>query len=87
MQATMDSEIARLVQAIAVAINPTQDKALQTQALEFIHQVQQNAQNHQVWSMALKLFTDSESGSSMRKYDSQTRLFALRILEEFLDNK
>jgi hypothetical protein len=84
----MDAEIARLVQAIAVAINPTQqDKALQAQALTYIHQLQQSAQNQEVWSMALRLFTDRNPGSLMRKYDSQTRLFALRILEDFLDNK
>jgi exportin-T len=84
----MDDAIARIVQAVAVASNPLeQDKALQVDAVNYLGQVQQNAYRDEVWSLALTLFVDSDENTGRRKYDVQTRLFALRILDEFLDNK
>ncbi|KZT36068.1 ARM repeat-containing protein [Sistotremastrum suecicum HHB10207 ss-3] len=83
----MDVELNQLVQAISVAKDPTiasRDPALQSQALEYLTSVQQNAQN--TWRVALKLFVESgEDGG--RKYDAYTRFFALRILEEFLERR
>lgn len=84
----MDDAIARIVQAIAVASNPLeQDKALQVEAVNYLGQVQQNAHRDEVWSLALALFVGTDDANGKRKYDVQTRLFALRILDEFLDNK
>jgi len=84
----MEAEIANIVQAIAIASNPLhQDKALQSQAVSYLAQVSENAQGDEVWKLALELFIAVDPSASGRKYDSQTRLFALRLLETFLDSR
>lgn len=84
----MDQEIQRIVQAVLVASNPIQqDKSIQSQAVNYLSQILQNSQLDDVWNLALKLFVDTDDGASHRKYDPQTRLFALRILDDFLDNR
>lgn len=86
--ATMDAEISRILHAVHVASSPlNQDKSLQVEAVNYLAEVQQNAYQDQVWALALTLFVDTSTDPLKRKYDPQTRLFALRILDEFLDNR
>lgn len=72
----------QLVQAILIASDPSQVN-LHQQALEYLGTIQQNAAN--TWRLAIEIFLAStESGS--RKHPPQARFFALRVLDEFLDN-
>ncbi|KAG6331220.1 hypothetical protein ID866_7869 [Astraeus odoratus] len=80
----MDQEIDRFVQAILVACDPSQN-ALHHQALEYLSHVQQNA--HESWRLALKVFVDVDPGTHARRYHPQARFTALRMLDEFFDNR
>jgi exportin-T len=79
----MDQELDQLVQAIVIASDPTQ-VSLHQQALQYISTIQQNAAT--TWKLALSLFVDQD-GQGGRKYPASVRFFALRILDEFLDNR
>lgn len=79
----MEQEIDRVVQAIAIAFDQSQI-SLHQQALAYISSIQQNA--NETWRLALKLFVEQNADGS-RRYPSQARFFALRVLEEFLDNR
>lgn len=79
----MDQELNQLVQAIVIASDPTQG-SLHNQALEYLSTIQQNSAN--TWRLALALFVDSNADGS-RKYPATARFFALRVLEDFLDNR
>lgn len=79
----MEQELDRLVQAIAVASDPTQ-VALHQEALQYLSTIQQNVS--ETWRIALSLFTDA-TPEGARKYPTQARFFALRILDDFLDNR
>ncbi|KXN89108.1 Exportin-T [Leucoagaricus sp. SymC.cos] len=79
----MSSEIEQIVQAIAIASDPSQS-SLHQQALQFISTIQQNAS--ETWRLALPIFVDRDS-DGQKKYTVQTRFFALRVLDEFLDNR
>lgn len=79
----MEQEIDQVVQAIAIAFDQTQI-SLHPQALDFLGKVQQNA--NETWRLALKLFVE-QNPDGTRKYPSQARFFALRVLDDFLDNR
>lgn len=79
----MDQEIDQVVQAIAIAFDQSQI-SLHQQALAYISTIQQNA--NETWRLALKLFV-AQNADGSRKYPSQARFFALRVLDEFLDNR
>lgn len=79
----MDQEIEKLVQAIAIASDPSQ-VSLHQDALAYLSTIQQNA--NESWRMVLVLFTQT-SADGTRQFPSQARFFALRVLEEFLDNR
>lgn len=79
----MEQELNQLVQAILIASDPSQG-ILHNQALEYLSTIQQNSA--ETWRLALALFVDTGSDGS-RKYPAPARFFALRVLEEFLDNK
>ena len=79
----MEQELNQLVQAILIASDPTSG-TLHQQALEYLATVQQNAQN--TWQLALSLFVDRSPDGS-RKYPPQARFFALRVLDEFFENR
>jgi exportin-T len=84
----MENEIANVIQAVSIASNPTQqDKSLQSQAVNYLAQVQQSAQGDEVWKLALKIFVETNNSATERKFDPQTRLFALRLLDSFLDSR
>jgi len=79
----MEQEISQVVQAIAIASDPAQI-SLHQQALAYIATIQQNA--NETWRLALRLFVDRDSGGAF-KYPTQARFFALRLLDDFLDNR
>ncbi|KAF8071976.1 armadillo-type protein [Lyophyllum atratum] len=79
----MEHEIDQVVRAIIIASDPTQ-ASLYQQALAYIGTFQQNASN--TWRLALSIFVDRNAQGS-RKYPSQARFFALRVLDEFFDNR
>ncbi|KAI5998619.1 armadillo-type protein [Pisolithus albus] len=80
----MEQEIDRFIQAILIACDPSQ-VALHQQALEYLSHVQQNA--HESWRLALKVFVDTDPSGQGRKYPPQARFTALRMLDEFFDNR
>jgi exportin-T len=79
----MEHEIDQLVQAIAIASDPSQI-SLHHQALAYLSTIQENT--NETWRLALYLFVDQNPDGS-RKYSSQARFFGLRMLDEFLDNR
>ncbi|KAG9225031.1 hypothetical protein CCMSSC00406_0001818 [Pleurotus cornucopiae] len=79
----MEQETERVAQAIAIAADPAQ-VALHQEALYYLTTVQQNANN--TWRLALSIFADATPDGS-RRYSPQARFWALRLLEEFLDNR
>lgn len=79
----MEQEISQVVQAIAIASDPTQ-LPLHHQALTYLSSIQENAEN--TWRLALPLFVDVTAGG-VRKYPPQVRFFALRVLDDFFDNR
>ena len=79
----MQEEIQQVVQATLIAYNPSQGP-LHRQALEFLASLEQNASSTR--ALALKLIVDVNPGGE-RKYPPQARFQALRILDEFFDNR
>ncbi|PCH42166.1 ARM repeat-containing protein [Wolfiporia cocos MD-104 SS10] len=79
----MEQDMNQLVQAIAIASDPTQGP-LHQQALEYLSTIQQNAAS--TWRLALALFVETGPNGA-RKYPAQVRFFALRVLDEYLDNR
>jgi hypothetical protein len=80
----MDNEVTRVVQAVYIAADPSQDRALHSQALEYLATVQRNASES--WTLALTLFVEA-GAEGTRKHPPQVRLWALRVLEDFLDDR
>ncbi|KAF8206454.1 armadillo-type protein [Mycena galopus ATCC 62051] len=79
----MEQELDQVVQAINIASDPAQ-AALHQQALNYLGTIQQNAEN--TWRLALPLFVDTTPDGA-RKHPAQVRFFALRVLDEFFDNR
>ncbi|KAJ7650297.1 armadillo-type protein [Roridomyces roridus] len=79
----MEQDQDQVVQAINIASDPTQ-AALHQEALNYLATIQQNAEN--TWRLALPLFVDATPDGA-RKYPPQVRFFALRVLDEFFDNR
>ncbi|EMD34072.1 hypothetical protein CERSUDRAFT_117585 [Gelatoporia subvermispora B] len=79
----MDQDLDRLVQAILIASDPSQG-SLHQQALEYLSTIQQNAAS--TWRLALAIFVETGPNGT-RKYPPQARFFALRVLDDFLDNR
>ncbi|KAE9407804.1 KapM protein [Gymnopus androsaceus JB14] len=70
----MEQEMDRVVQAIAIASDPSQSSLAQ-QAINYLDSIQQNASES--WRLALPLF----------KHPTQARFFALRVLDVFFENR
>ncbi len=79
----MDPDLNQLVQAIQIASDPT-PSTLHSQALEYLQTIQQNSAS--TWRVALTLFVEPGPDGG-RKYPPAARFFALRVIEEFLDNR
>lgn len=75
--------IQQIAQAVAIASDPAQS-VLHHQALQFIADIQQNAS--ETWRLALPIFVDRDE-QGIKRHTPQTRFFALRVLDEFLDNR
>ncbi|KIY72334.1 ARM repeat-containing protein [Cylindrobasidium torrendii FP15055 ss-10] len=81
----MEQELDRVVQAIAVASNPTPAQtSLQPDALAYLQTIEQNAA--ETWRIAFPLFLDTAADGS-RKYPAEVRFFALRVLDNFFDSR
>jgi exportin-T len=78
----MVQEIDQIVQAIAIASDPSQ-VSLHQQALDYLSTIQQNVEMTWRWALAIFVEPDAEGGG--RKYPVQARFWALRLLDEFLD--
>lgn len=79
----MDAELNQVVQAIVIASDPAQT-SLHQQALDYLQSIQQNAAT--TWRLALAIYVDATS-EGIRKYPTEARFFALRVLDDFLDNR
>ncbi|KAL4252303.1 Exportin-T [Abortiporus biennis] len=79
----MEQDLSQLVQAILIASDPTSG-TLHQPALEYLSTIQQNSSN--TWRLALALFVETGPDGA-RKYPIQARFFALRVLDDFLDNR
>jgi exportin-T len=79
----MQQDLDQVVQAISIASDPMQ-VLLHREALAYLSTIQQNAND--TWRLTLTLFVDQASGGS-RRYPPQARFFALRVLDDFFDNK
>jgi exportin-T len=73
-----------ILNAIAVASDPSQDRALQNEAVEYLNTVRAGAT--ETWPMALRLFV-GEDREQRAKQSVHVRLFALQVLDELLDNR
>ncbi|KAH7884716.1 armadillo-type protein [Phlebopus sp. FC_14] len=80
----MEQEIDRFVQAILIAVDPSQ-VALHQQALEYLSNIQQNV--HETWRLALTVFVEMDPSGQTRRYPPQARFSSLRMLDEFFDNR
>ncbi|KAH9903044.1 ARM repeat-containing protein [Cubamyces lactineus] len=78
----MEQDLNQFVQAILIASDPTQS-SLHQQALQYLSAIQQNSS---AWRLALAVFVEP-GPSGGRKHPPQVRFFALRVLDEFLDNR
>lgn len=79
----MEQELDQLVQAIMIASDPLSGPS-HHQALEYLSAFQQNSGT--TWRLSLALFVEMGSDGT-RKYPPQARFFALRVLDDFLDNR
>ncbi|KAI0749767.1 ARM repeat-containing protein [Daedaleopsis nitida] len=78
----MEQDMNQFVQAILIASDPLQSN-LHAQALEYLTVIQRNPS---IWRLALAVFVEAgENGG--RKHPAQVRFFALRVVDEFLDNR
>lgn len=81
----MDIELQQVVQAINIAADPTaQATDVYQQALAYLQSIQQNGESS--WRLALHLFVD-QNADGTRKYPTQARFFALRVLDDFFDGR
>jgi len=79
----MEQQIEQVVRAISIAFDQTQISFHQ-EALAYLSTIQTNS--NETWRLVLKIFIDQNPDCS-RKYPPQARFFALRVLDEFLDNR
>ena len=78
----MDQDLNQFVQAILIASDPLQS-SLHQQALAYLSAIQQNPTT---WRLALAVFAQPGPNGG-RKHPPQVRFFALRVLDDFLDNR
>lgn len=74
----------QLLSAISIVSDPTQNRELQAQAIDYLNTIRTNPE--QSWQLALRLFVDSKTDGS-RAHDQQIRAFALQILDDLLNNR
>ncbi|EIN04838.1 ARM repeat-containing protein [Punctularia strigosozonata HHB-11173 SS5] len=79
----MEEELNQVVQAILIASDPRAG-SLHQEALGYLSSIQQNSSS--TWRLALALYVDA-TPEGTRKYPTEVRFFALRVLDDFLDNR
>ncbi|KAH9849715.1 ARM repeat-containing protein [Lenzites betulinus] len=78
----MEQDLNQFVQAILIASDPTQS-SLHQQALQYLSAIQQNSS---AWRLALAVFVETGPNGG-RKHPPQVRFFALRVLDDYFDNR
>lgn len=78
----MELETDQVLQAIEIASDPSR-APLHQQALDFLGTVQSNSAT--TWKLALALFAESKPGGG--RNPPQARFWALRVLDDFFDNR
>lgn len=79
----MKQETEQFVRAIVIAADPSQG-ALHKQAIEYLQTIQANVK--ETWQLALNVFV-AQGPDGTRRHPVEARFFALKVLDEFLDNK
>ena len=79
----MEQETEQFVRAIVIAADPSQG-ALHKQAIEYLQTIQANVA--ETWQLALSVFV-AQGPDGTRRHPVEARFFALKVLDEFLDNK
>ncbi|KZV62903.1 KapM protein [Peniophora sp. CONT] len=79
----MEQETEQFVRAIVIAADPSQG-ALHKQAIEYLQTIQANVK--ETWQLALNVFV-AQGPDGTRRHPVEARFFALKVLDEFLDNK
>jgi len=79
----MEQQIDQIVQAISIAYDQNQI-SLHQEALAYLSTIQQNVND--TWRLVLNIFV-GQNPDGTRKYPTQARFFALRVLDDFLDNR
>jgi exportin-T len=73
-----------LLSAIAIVSDPTQNRDLQAQAIDYLNTIRTSPE--QSWQVALNLFVDAKPDGS-KTHDPQIRAFALQIIDDLLNNR
>jgi hypothetical protein len=74
----------QLLSAIAIVSDPTQNRDLQAQAIDYLDTIRTSPEHS--WQLALNLFVDTKS-DVLRTHDPQIRAFALQIIDDLLNNR
>lgn len=74
----------QLLSAIAIVSDPSQNRELQAQAIEYLNTIRTTPE--QSWQLALNLFVDAKPDGS-RAHVPQIRAFALQILDDLFNNR
>lgn len=76
----------QLLSAIAIVSDPTQNRDLQAQAIDYLNTIRTTPE--QSWQLALQLFVATNpEGSGQRAHDPQIRAFALQIIDDLFSNR
>jgi exportin-T len=75
----------QILSAIQIAADPSQDRNLQAQAVEFLGNLRSNPPTDS-WKLALTIFLEHSPDGS-RKNMHHARVFALQLLDDFLDSR
>jgi len=74
----------QLLSAIAIVSDPTQNRYLQAQAIDYLNTIRTSPE--QSWQLALSLFVDTKPDGS-KSHNPQIRAFALQIIDDLLNNR
>lgn len=76
----------QLLSAIAIVSDPTQNRDLQAQAIDYLNTIRTTPE--QSWQLALQLFVATNpSDSTQHAHDPQIRAFALQIIDDLFNDR
>ena len=76
----------QLLSAIAIVSDPTQNRDLQAQAIDYLNTIRTTPE--QSWQLALQLFVATNPGdSTQHAHDPQIRAFALQIIDDLFNDR